>query len=93
MECFKWDLMGYPNKNMDDFVAGSDLNCGDLAKEFSVGKIFRMWLTDCGVLFCFILVKNVTTLCPSLKSITESKVLITLAKAPLKAHQRLCFLV
>lgn len=28
VECFKCGLMGYPNKNMEDFVAESDLNRG-----------------------------------------------------------------
>ena len=33
VECFKWGLMGHPSRNMKDFVAGSDLNCVDLAQE------------------------------------------------------------
>ena len=36
MECFKWNLMGYPSKNMEDFVTESDLNCEDLARELLV---------------------------------------------------------
>jgi hypothetical protein len=31
VECFKWDLMGYSSRNMEDFVTEGDLNCGDLA--------------------------------------------------------------
>jgi hypothetical protein len=31
MECFKWGLMDYPSRNMEDFVAESDLNCAELA--------------------------------------------------------------
>ena len=57
MGCFKWGLMGYPSRNMEDFVAGSV----DLAQEISKEKNFRMWHTDC---FCGILVKNVATFCP-----------------------------
>ena len=29
MECFKWGLMSYPSRNMEDFVAESDLNSTD----------------------------------------------------------------
>ena len=32
VECFKWGLMGHPSRNMEDFVAESDLNCADLAQ-------------------------------------------------------------
>jgi hypothetical protein len=37
-ECFKWDLMGYPSRNMEAFVTERerDLNCADLAQEVSV---------------------------------------------------------
>jgi hypothetical protein len=30
VECFKWGLMGYPSRNMEDFVTESDWNCADL---------------------------------------------------------------
>ena len=50
--------MGYPSRNMEDFVAGYDLNCADLAQKLSVEKIFRMWPRDC---FSGILVKNMAT--------------------------------
>jgi hypothetical protein len=40
------------------FVAGSNLNCVDLAQEISKEKNFRMWHKDC---FGGILVKNVAT--------------------------------
>ena len=56
---------------MEDFVAGSDLNCVDLAQEISKEKNFSMWHKDC---FCGILVKNVATFCPCLKSLPETKV-------------------
>ena len=52
MECFKWGLMGYPRRNMEDFVAMSDLNCADLSQEVSVEKNFSMWAGDS---FCSIL--------------------------------------
>jgi hypothetical protein len=95
VECFKWDLMGHPSRTMEDFVAGSDLNCVDLAQEISMEKNFRMCHNDW---FCGILVKNVTTFCPSLKSLPEAKVkslrLIALSKeVSKKAQQRLCSLV
>jgi hypothetical protein len=35
VECFKWGLMGHSSRNMEDFVAGSNLNCVDLAQEIS----------------------------------------------------------
>jgi hypothetical protein len=35
--------MGYPSKNMEDFVSGSNLNCVDLAQEISKEKNFSMW--------------------------------------------------
>ena len=69
MECFKWGLMGHPSRNMKDFVAGNNLNCVDLAQEISK-KNFSMWHKDC---FCGILVKNVATFCPCLKSLPEAK--------------------
>jgi hypothetical protein len=56
VECFKWGLMGYPSRNMEDFVAESNLNCTDLGQEVSEEKNFSMWPRDC---FCGILVKNV----------------------------------
>jgi hypothetical protein len=73
---------------MEDFVAGSDLNCVDLAQEISKGKNFR-----CGIkTFCGILVKNVPTFCPSLKSVSEAKVktlrLIALSKEVSKKPSR-----
>jgi hypothetical protein len=27
VECFKWGLMGYPIKNLENFVTKNDLNC------------------------------------------------------------------
>jgi hypothetical protein len=33
VECFKWGLMGHPGRNMEDFVAEGDLNCGSLVVE------------------------------------------------------------
>jgi hypothetical protein len=93
--CFKWDLMDHPSRNIEDFVAGSNLNCVDLAQEISKERNFRTWHKDC---FCGILVKNVATFCPCLKSLSETKVkrlrLIALSKeVSKKAQQRLCSLV
>jgi hypothetical protein len=65
VECFKLGLMGHPSRNMEDFVAGSNLNCVDLAQEISKKKNFRMWPKYC---FCGILVKNVAILALSEKS-------------------------
>jgi hypothetical protein len=36
VECFKWGLMGYPRRNMEDFVADNDLNYADLAQSVLV---------------------------------------------------------
>jgi hypothetical protein len=57
---------------MEDFVAGSNLNCIDLIQEISKEKNF-MWHEDC-FFFCGILVKNMTTFCPFLKSLPDAKV-------------------
>jgi hypothetical protein len=46
VECFKWGLMGHPSRNMEDFVAVSNLNCVDLAQEITKEKNFLF-------LFCF----------------------------------------
>jgi hypothetical protein len=67
MECFKWGLMSHPSRNVEDFVAVSDLNCADLAQEVSVEKNFSMWPRDC---FCSILMKNIALVC----SLPEAKV-------------------
>ena len=50
MGCLKWDLLSHPSRNMEDFVAVSDLNCADLAQEVSVEN-FSMWPRDCFVVF------------------------------------------
>jgi hypothetical protein len=49
MECFKWDLMGYPSMNMEDLAAGSNLNCVDLAKRFKKRRI-----SVCGIKTVFV---------------------------------------
>lgn len=71
VECFKWGLMGYPSRNKEDFVAGSDLNYADLAQEIPMEKNFSTWPRD---YFCGILVKTVADFCPCLKSLPEAKV-------------------
>jgi hypothetical protein len=95
--CFKWDLMDHPSRNIEDFVAGSNLNCVDLAQEISKERNFRTWHKDC---FCGILVKNVATFCPCLKSLHEAKVrrlglieLTALTKEVSKKSSRDCSLV
>ena len=61
-------------------VTESDLNRTELAQEVLVEN-FRMWPRDC---FCVILVKNVATFCPCLKSLPKANVkrlrIIALAK-------------
>jgi hypothetical protein len=42
VECFKWGLIGHPSRNMEDFVAVSNLNCVDLAQRISKEKNFSM---------------------------------------------------
>jgi hypothetical protein len=71
VECFKWGLIGHPSRNMEDFVAGSNFNCVDMAQEISKEKNFSMWHKDC---FCGISVNNVATFYPCLKSLSEAKV-------------------
>jgi hypothetical protein len=51
VECFKFGLMGYPSRNIQDFVAECDLNYADLTQEVSVEKNFSMWPRDCFVVF------------------------------------------
>jgi len=93
VECFKWGLMGHPSSNIEDFVAKGNLNCAGLTQEVSEENI-SMWHRNC---FCGILVKNVATFCPYLKSLPEDKVkrfiLIELAKEVSKKPNRFCFLV
>ena len=49
VECVKWGLLGHPNRNMDDFVAESNLCWADLAQEVLKKKNFSMWNKDCFV--------------------------------------------
>jgi hypothetical protein len=67
VEFFKWVLMGYPSRNMEDFDAESELNGVDLVQE----KNFSMWHRNC---FCNILVKSVAAFYHWLKSLPEAKV-------------------
>ena len=97
MECFKWGLMGHPSRNIEDLAAGSNLTCVDLAQEISKEKNFRMWHIVC---FCGILVNNVATFYPCLKSLPEAEVkrlgliaLIALTKEVSKKPSRDCSLV
>ena len=74
---------------MEEFVFRGNLNCVDLAQEISKEKNFSMWHKDC---LCGILVKNVATFCPCLKSLPEAKVkrleLIALTKEVSKKPSR-----
>ena len=71
MELLYVGLVGYPSRNMEGFVAESDLNCADLSQEVLVEKNFSMWPRKC---FCSILVKNLDVFYPCLKSLPEAKV-------------------
>ena len=78
MECFKWGLLGYLSRNIEDSVTESDLKCAVLAQEISVEKNFSMWLRDWFfclfvLFFCRILVNSMATLYHSLKSQNETK--------------------
>ena len=42
VDCCKWGLVGHDSSNMEDYVAGGDLNCGSLALEVPVKKNFNM---------------------------------------------------
>jgi hypothetical protein len=42
VECFKWGLVDYHSRNMEDFVTEGDLNCVSLALEVSEEKNFNM---------------------------------------------------
>jgi hypothetical protein len=46
--CFKWGLIDHPSRNMQDFVAESNLKYEDQAQGVSVEN-FNMWPRDC---FC-----------------------------------------
>ena len=71
MECFKWGLLGYLSRNIEDSVTENDLICAVLAQEISVEKNFSMCLRD--FFFGSILVNSMATLFPSLKSQNETK--------------------
>jgi hypothetical protein len=65
------ELNGHPGRNMEDFVAESNLNCADLAQEVSVEKNFSVWHRDC---YCGILVKIVPAFCHCQKNLPKAKV-------------------
>jgi hypothetical protein len=73
VESFKWGLMGYPSRNMKDFVTEIDLNCVVPAQDGLVEKNFSR---QSRAFFCGILVKNVAALCSCLKNLPEAKVKI-----------------
>jgi hypothetical protein len=39
MECFKWDLMGHPSRNMEVIGVEGDLNFGDLSYDVLGKKV------------------------------------------------------
>jgi hypothetical protein len=43
---FKRGLMGYTSRNMEEFMAESDLTCRSLALEVSEENNFSMWLRE-----------------------------------------------
>jgi hypothetical protein len=47
VECFKWGLLGYLSRNIEDSVTESDLKCAIQVQEILVEKNFSMWLRDC----------------------------------------------
>jgi hypothetical protein len=81
--------MNHPRKNMGDFVAECNLNCGSLPLEVSVEKNFKMLPRNCS---CDILVKNVAAFCLCLKSLLEARIkrfiLICIDKGSLKKAQK-----
>jgi hypothetical protein len=62
--------MGYPSKNMEDFVSGSSLKCVDLAQEISKEKNFSMWHK----LFLWYFGEECGYFLPCLKSLSEAEV-------------------
>jgi hypothetical protein len=38
MECFKWGLMGYPRRNIEEFAAVNGLNCAGGPKRFQLRR-------------------------------------------------------
>ena len=87
--------MGHPNRNMEDGGVEGDLNCVILlAQADSEERNCSMQPKDCS---CNILVKNVATFCPCLKSPFEVKVEISINcidKGSLrKGQNRFCILV
>jgi hypothetical protein len=75
VECFKWGLMGYPSRNMEDFVAESDLKCEDLrdlSREEFLYVAYR--------LFLWYLVKNMAAFLPYMKAKVKRFILIALTK-------------
>jgi hypothetical protein len=91
MKCLRCGLVYHPSWNMEDFVTKGDLICSDLHHKISIE--FNRRISVCGQnMSCGILEKNMTTFCPSLKSLSESKVksfiLIEFTKEVSKEHRR-----
>ena len=50
-ECFKWDLVSHPSRNMEDTGTEGDLNSWGLAQEVPKKRNVFMWPRDCFVIF------------------------------------------
>lgn len=89
MECFKGSLVGYCSRNVENFLAESDLNYADMAQDVSVEKNFTMCSRDN---FGDNLVKNLTAFYPCLKSLPKAKlkrfILIVFTKEVSKKSQQ-----
>ena len=69
MECFKWGLMGYPRRNIEEFAAVNGLNCAGGAQEVSVEKNLSVSETVSVVFWrrMWLLFAIVQTVCPDTK--------------------------
>ena len=47
VDCIKWGLLGYPSRNIKDFVTERYLNCVDLAQEVSVENFIYLFFLMC----------------------------------------------
>ena len=56
MECFKWGLLGYLSRNIEDSVTESDLKRAVLAQEISIEKNSVCGLQTVFLFFCFFFV-------------------------------------
>ena len=71
MECFKYYFMDNTSRSMEDSGAKSCLNCWRLAPDILEQKNLNMFPRDH---YRNVLVKNVASFCPCLKSLPEAYV-------------------